>query len=145
MKQLHILILLPAFLIGCSTYSKKQCQEMDWYVEGKKAALQGYTPKQGKTHFIDKCQEDQGVAIDYPEFERGFSAGLKKLCTPEGLKELEDKDIKYQRTCEAHEDLLKFQKTRTSDLEEKVHNLELENSRLKTENEKLKANACKEE
>src|SRR5262249_49926059 len=134
MKTKYLSMLLPIFILGCSTYSKNDCQQMDWYVEGKKAALEGYTPKQGKTHYIDKCQEDQHVAIDVVDFERGFTSGLSKLCTPEGLKDLKSRGIKYQGTCEAHEDAQNFKKTRTIELEDKVQELEAEVSRLKGEN-----------
>ena len=112
---------------------------MDWYLEGKKAALEGYTRKQGKTHLVDKCQENQGVAVDFVDFERGFASGLNKLCTPEGLKALAAKDIKYQRTCESHEDSQHAQKTGTTELEDKIKDLESEISRLKAENATLAA------
>lgn len=140
MKRFNILILMPmSFLLGCSTYSKKDCLDMDWYVEGKKAALDGYTAKQGKTLFVDKCQEDQKVTVDWVDFDRGFSSGLIKLCTPEGLKALEERDVKYQGTCETLDDELSHKKTRTSELESKNRKLEAEISRLNMVNDKLAA------
>ena len=126
MKHVFILVLLPSFVLGCSTYSKSECKEMD-------AALNGFTPKQGKTHLIDKCQEDKGVAVDFVDYERGFKSGLAKLCTPEGLKALESKGIKYQRTCESYEDSMNAQETRTGELERKIRELEMEVSRLKAQ------------
>jgi len=145
MKQLRIfIILLSAFAAGCGTYSKKQCREMDWYVQGKKSALDGFTPKQGKTHFIDKCQEDHGVAVDVVDFDRGFTSGLNKLCTPEGLEELKDKGVKYQRTCDSHQDSLSSTQTRTAELEAKILKLEAEITRLKKDNERLGTEQCPE-
>lgn len=142
-KHLPVLALV-LFVTGCGTYSKKECQEMDWYVQGKKSALDGFTPKQGKTHFIDKCQEDHGVAIDPVDFDRGFKSGLNKLCNPEGLEVLASKGIKYQQTCETHEDSLSNEKTRAGELESKIQKLEAEISRLKAENERLATEPCPE-
>ena len=104
-------------------------------MEGKKAALDGYIPKQGKTLFIDKCREEKGVAMDTVEFDRGFASGLTKLCTPEGREKLEERGLKYQGTCEMHEDNLNLKKSRTIELEAEV-------SRLKAEIESLKSREC---
>jgi predicted RNase H-like nuclease (RuvC/YqgF family) len=132
-----LLLVFPMVFVGCATYSKKQCQEMDWYVEGKRAALDGYTLKQGKSHFIDKCQENQGVTMSVKEFEKGFAVGLDKLCTPEGLENLKSRDIKYQRTCDVREESMNYEKSHEMELEEKIQKLETENSHLKEENTKL--------
>lgn len=112
---------------------------MDYYLEGKKAALDGFTLKQGKTHLIDKCGENKGVSVDFVDFERGFTSGLNKLCTPEGRRALADRDIKYQGTCENHADAQEQTKTRAMELEEKVQSLQAEVARLKSENAKLAA------
>lgn len=132
MKRLPTSLLLSTlFLVGCATYSKRQCEEMDWYREGRTAALNGLTRKEGKTPFIDKCQEDQGVAVDVVAFDRGFANGLNKLCTPEGREALAAKGIKYQETCESHDDAVNLEQNRKSELQERVNELEEEVARLK--------------
>src|SRR5690349_15022586 len=100
----YLIALLPVLVVGCSTYSKRQCQEMDWYREGKNSAVAGITRKQAKTPFVDKCQEDHGVAVDFVEFDRGFAVGLNQVCTPEGLKRFKEKGIRFNETCEGHFD-----------------------------------------
>jgi len=126
---------------------------MDWYHQGMVAATEGYTLKQGKTPFIDKCQEDQGIAMDSVAFERGFKAGLNKICTPEGLKALADKGIKYQETCENDDDSPLRQvpsqesvlKTKIGELEEEVARLKTQNSELEAELTAVKAKPCSKE
>src|SRR5258708_5396886 len=97
---------------------------MDWYREGRTAALNGYTLKEGKTPYIDKCQEDLGVAMDNVGFERGFNAGLNELCTPEGIQALKAKG-KYQETCKNGDEAPMVQSpSRETELKERVADLE---------------------
>lgn len=134
-------IFAPTFLLGCSTYSKRQCQEMDWYREGRKSALNGDIPKQAKTFFIDKCQVDHGVAVEYVSFERGFASGLDQLCSPESLEARAAQGLKYPPACESHEDARVLQKTKVTELQDRIKELEAEVARLKAENAKLTAEA----
>lgn len=114
---------------------------MDWYIEGKKTALEGYTRKQGRAHYVDKCQENKGVVFDAVDFERGFKRGLVQLCTPEGRKNMDSQGIKYQNTCDSHEESQDFEKNRSAELESENSRLKRENARLLTEIETLKSQA----
>jgi hypothetical protein len=135
-------VLLPA----CSSLSKTECREMDWFRQGQTAASGGQTLRQAKTYFVGKCQEDHGVPINAVEFERGFKSGLNLICTPEGLESLAAKGVKYQDTCETfnpHSDREpSFEEKKLSkqikDLEREILKLKNEISDLKTENSVLK-------
>lgn len=119
---------------------------MDWYHEGQVAALNGFNMKQGKTPFIDKCQEDHGVAIDNVDFERGFKSGLNKLCSPEGFKALAAKGAKYQEICQNDEEAQAIMNPSPEQvLKNRVEHLESEIARLKKENVNLEAevDSCK--
>lgn len=139
MKPHFVLIFPPILLAGCSTFSKSECRDMDWFREGRKAALEGHTPKQAKTFFIDKCHEEHGVPMDNVDFERGYNNGLNQVCTAEGLEAFAAKGIQFRETCETFDDSKNLQKTEVSELKDRIRELEAEVQRLKAENEKLSA------
>jgi hypothetical protein len=112
---------------------------MDWFRQGQIAATSGSSLRKARTYFVGKCQEDHGVAIDSVAFGRGFKSGLNLMCTPEGLKELAAKGIKYQDTCENLSESSPVEAAvREKELADKVRDLEKEVSRLTRENLELK-------
>lgn len=152
--KIAVLLLVSFGLLSCATYSKSECQKMNWYVEGQKAAMQGYGLKQAKTPFVDKCQEDQGVSVDSVDFERGYKSGITKLCAG-GPKVLEARGANFQELCRNDDDGQsvvnpspeQLLKTRIEKLEGEVTRLKKDNAELQTEVDACKARllSCKPE
>jgi hypothetical protein len=74
---LSLLILLT--LSGCSTLSKKECLQGDWYGIGLNDGINGYGQERMDEH-RESCAE-HGQSVDHAAYQRGRSEGLKQFCT----------------------------------------------------------------
>lgn len=121
-------------LSACSTYSKKQCESMNWKAEGYKSALRGETAQEGYDYFVGTCGKDHGIKPTAEEFKLGYKDGLAAFCTPEAMLQFAQRGGVYRNICPAvaQEELTKnYQSGRLKFLENKVSELESEVSRLK--------------
>jgi hypothetical protein len=135
MKKMIILQAL-LFTAGCSTYSKKECQQMDWRNQGVKYAMEGRTLDQGRSHFHETCERDHEIAFDVQSFESGYQDGLKNFCSPDNGARFGAKGGVYAGICPADSEpqfLAKYHSGREGYLEKKVHELKEENARLSRE------------
>ncbi len=127
------LLILSAFLLSCSTYSKSQCENFDWQEEGHSFALKGKTQKMGLSHFNRACQRKHGIQPNLKQFKVGHKAGVKDFCTPENALGYGLEGGEYHGLCKGKNEkkLLKtyvkgvhvFYKSRVSQLEFEVSNL----------------------
>lgn len=127
------LILTSLFwgLSACSTYSKRQCQEMNWEAQGVQTAMKGEYLAQGLDHFHKVCLVENGIKPDEQGLRRGYDIGLKQFCTPEFAYSL--RGGRYSGVCPAEAEQAikpKLQDGRMSFLERKVVELESEVSSL---------------
>lgn len=74
------LILIVIFLLNsCSSLSREQCLNQDWFRLGESDALRGKDePETG--NYRRECSQ-HGLQIKSMEYLKGFEAGLKKHCT----------------------------------------------------------------
>ena len=77
----HLLLLLPALLVGCAVISEDECRAGLWYERGQQDGARG----RNQTLVYDiaeKCQE-YGVRVDSEAWMRGHEEGVEQFCTPE--------------------------------------------------------------
>ena len=71
---------LILFTLGCSSLSKEQCSNIDWYKTGVEDANRGYTIPRLE-NYQSQCLE-HGVKVKEESYLSGFEEGLKTYCTP---------------------------------------------------------------
>lgn len=150
MKGLWLLVLLcPLLFASCSTYTKKECVEMNWFEGGKKFALSGQSKSQANVHFTQACQQEKGVAIDMTQLDSGFEAGLVEFCQPEKARQFGSSGGVYRGTCDNHtkakEFLALYNEGRISFLEKEVLALQSEVSSLRSQIEQLQGKLWQKE
>jgi outer membrane murein-binding lipoprotein Lpp len=138
-----ILIVAVLGLAGCSTFSKEQCEKMDWKSQGFASANKGDTFGEGMAYYGHKCGEEHAVQVDSQRFKQGYEEGLKVFCIPENGYDAGNRGITYKGTCSQNSEdkfLSKyltgnaaFMKRRVTELEGQVRSLESEVSTLKSE------------
>ncbi|MFT6633549.1 MAG: hypothetical protein ACJAS4_003520 [Bacteriovoracaceae bacterium] len=85
-----ILIYIAIFIAnGCSTLSKNECENRNWFNLGKSDAMNGEVEPKTAEYRRD-CSE-YGLQIKSMDYLKGFENGLKKYCTyNNGLNRGED-------------------------------------------------------
>lgn len=87
MKKIFQGFLLLSFLglTSCSSYFiRKECEKLNWFEQGKKAALAGAFPASDST--VQKCRKAE-ADIDEGALDRGFKAGRENYCSVGGAFE----------------------------------------------------------
>lgn len=128
MKTFKILFVC-FFLQACSTYSKRQCIDMDWQQAASLQALDGKTLDAINRHFNKECLDEYGVQVDEVKIQTGYAEGVKALCTYRGGLDLGTKALPYNRTCSPETETSFMQGYQTGSinfLSERVYNLEQE-------------------
>lgn len=77
--QVAFIVMLLSVLAGCSTLSKKECLEGDWYKQGHRDGSRGYKAKRVASH--QKSCTKHGKPINLSEYRRGRKDGLLRFCT----------------------------------------------------------------
>ncbi|MGE0633165.1 MAG: DUF2799 domain-containing protein [Pseudobdellovibrionaceae bacterium] len=124
-----------AFLSACSTFSKKECETMNWGQKGYESALKGEaSAREALTYYDDKCKDEHGVEPQRDSFSIGYNDGLKVFCTPEYAKRFGSEGGVYKGHCpkdpqtnlEQHysSGRLQFLEIRVKKLEQEVHDLQ---------------------
>lgn len=97
--KLLILILPALVLAGCSSISRNDCVQTNWYKVGYDGALQGKQASSVKQPWELSCTKNHGIKINGAEFNKGYSAGLDELCTEPGGMRLGRSGGTYERVC----------------------------------------------
>ena len=97
MKMINLLLMLS--LVGCSTFSKKQCQSFDWKNEGYQMALEGLTEGETVEFFRQKCQLKHEVTTDNKALKKGYAEGIQVFCRPNLARRFGSKGGYYRGSC----------------------------------------------
>jgi len=119
-------IIFLGALSSCATFSREECERMDWTLQGRQTALNGKT-------------------LDQAAFKTGFDSGLKTFCTSEFSYRFALKGGEYQGTCpQVVEAKLteKYKSGRLLYLEKRVEELTAENQGLDSEVTRLRMQSC---
>jgi hypothetical protein len=153
MTKLGFLIFsLTIFLTACHTFSRKECEEMDWAKQGMNFALQGKSKTEGEMYFTRECR---GIPMDPTAFRKGYDEGLKTFCTPGYIHGFAAKGGEFRHTCpedqvtekfrsQYHSGREKFLDQRVRELESDLAHAEGQISSLESEVSQLRGdlNAC---
>lgn len=140
-KPLTVAVVL-ILATGCSTFSRKECESMNWSAKGHQSALSGETVDEGIAYFKNACGVEHRIEPDMKAYQAGYAEGLKEFCTPEASAQFARRGGRYQGTCpEAqHEKVVtSFNSGRVDYLEKKVKNLESKVSSLESDNDRLRS------
>ncbi|OQW54430.1 MAG: hypothetical protein A4S09_06005 [Proteobacteria bacterium SG_bin7] len=94
------LILLIPFSLACSTLSKEECAQGDWYNIGLRDGQHGYTPNRISEHA--KACAEYGSRPDNAVYSKGHTEGLKTYCTPENGYQVGLQGQIYHQVCPAN-------------------------------------------
>lgn len=127
-------LLTAAFsFVGCSTYSKRDCQNMDWFQAGQKFAMNGKTLQDSQEHYAKECSAQHEISVDQEKLKLGYESGLKVFCSESYSYEFAKSGGVYLGTCpKSIEDTMLpgLKNGRIQYLENKVAMLESEKSSL---------------
>jgi hypothetical protein len=149
MKKILLCALLLS-LSACTTFTKKQCEEMNWEAKGYSSAFDGDTPGEGVKYYDRNCRAEHGVPVNAELFAKGYGKGLEAFCSADHIRIFAEKGGVYKGTCPEkvmtvgfvtqyqngrEQYLLKRISTlesRISDLESTIHSQDSEISSLKS-------------
>lgn len=158
MMKISILFGLLMLTLGCSTYSKRQCQNFNWEMIGRDKAIRGDTLESSLAHYQKACGEHK-ISVSEEQFQKGYQSGIQILCSSEGGQNLGRTGFTYKGTCPKNleDSFLKgyttgkveYMSRRIDELERKVKDLESEVSskdreisNLESEVSSLKHKSC---
>lgn len=96
----NLFILLPALVLtSCATFSKSDCEQMDWRARGRETALEGEPLYTTANKFDRQCQAKHGVPTNRLELEAGFKAGAQEFCEPDRLRRWIADGHEYKGIC----------------------------------------------
>lgn len=98
-SNLFLLLFIP-FGLACSTLSKEECAQGDWYNIGLRDGQRGHSPTRVAEHA--KACAEFGTRPDNAVYTRGHSDGLKTYCTPENGYQVGLNGEVYQQVCPAN-------------------------------------------
>lgn len=90
-----------AFLAGCATLSKSQCQTGDWQQIGFGDGASGATSSRFADH-QEACSE-HGITVDRAQYMQGYNRGLQQYCTPAKAAEVGIAGRSYKNVCQGQE------------------------------------------
>ena len=120
------LLVFLSLLSGCGTFSRHECEQMDWARKGRETAMRGQTLNQAEHYYETECHERNDVAVDQKSFGEGYNEGLKQFCSPEYVRQFAQNGGVYQNTCSQMGDdkiIEKFRGGRIQYLEKQVADL----------------------
>ncbi len=126
--------LILGTLVGCSTYSKKQCEQMDLNQKGYELGQNGESGVDVTlAHLKSECEAEHGVVIDRDKIKNGYDKGLRFYCTKEGAIRAGGLGLNYKGVCPDEKIFLEnFSASRLVFLETKVRELTNQNEELKS-------------
>lgn len=128
---------------GCSTFSRNQCLNMDWYQIGYNEGFMGEN-KLDQTHkyYANTCGKDHEIMPNKETMTNGYKAGLAQFCSESGGKRAGSTGIAYRNVCgpdKEKEFMKSYAPARTAWLEENYPKLQARNKELQEENENLQS------
>jgi Protein of unknown function (DUF2799) len=120
-------------LSSCSTFSKSDCESMNWQNEGYKAGSNGETAGQQAKFFQKECTVEHQVPVNIEKFSKGYEQGLKSYCSTSNLYQKGLNGDSYSGVCKKSEIAASYSNGRTQFLEKKVIEQEEAIQRLKSE------------
>ena len=93
------LIVMTVLVVGCSTFSKKQCQNFNWKTEGYQMAIEGLTEVETLELFRNKCELKHEVSADKEALKKGFAEGIQVFCRPSLARRFGSKGGYYRGSC----------------------------------------------
>jgi hypothetical protein len=134
----NIILIAASFfiLVGCSSLSKEDCEQMNWQSAGKETALKGESLNSKKLYFEKECAIDNSVKVDSQKLSTGYNEGLNLFCKPDAIYDYGKNGSEYIGICEKFNNSLlteKYKDGRIHFLEKKVSQLEGQNSTLESE------------
>jgi len=136
LKTFVISILSLVSLVACSTFSKKECLNMNWAQQGHQTAMNGETEGMGQTFYQKTCTQEWGVPVNETAFSAGYKDGIEQFCTPENAMDFAMRGGTYRKICpKAQEEkfLPQFKTGQLVYLSNRVQELESQVSSLKSE------------
>lgn len=94
-----ILLLSILTFSSCATFSRSECEKLDWRNYGRQTALEGETLFSIQNKFEKDCHARHGVPVNQAELEAGFKAGTQEFCSPDSLRNYVAKGGEYRGTC----------------------------------------------
>jgi len=145
MAKILLLVLVLVSLIGCSSLSKRNCEEGNWKTLGVEDGKNGTKLAKIDT-YIKECKS-YGLTVDESAYKAGRDEGLKIFCQPEHGFLIGKLSQEYPRVCPGHLEaafLQKYQlgrqiaqqKYELSLMHGRITSLEGEIDRSQDENEK---------
>lgn len=123
------LVSFTGLIGGCTTFTERDCRQMDWSMQGRLSALRGQTDHQGLLYYDQECGQTHGVFPDQKLFRAGFTEGLKEFCRPGFVHQFASGGGVYLGTCPADSEsaiLTHYNSGRTVYLERRVNELDLQ-------------------
>jgi hypothetical protein len=81
MIKLFSILIFALLISGCSTMSKEECRQADWYLKGVEDANQGYALDRVVEH--GKACARTNIVPDMKEYREGHAKGARLYCVPE--------------------------------------------------------------
>lgn len=135
-------------LSGCASYSKRDCEQINWNEKAYEHALSGMTKDDSLSKVYSQCTRPYNITPDFDAFSKGFEKGTKDFCAPDSAFEFGKNGKIYKKTCpkeleskfiESYTTGLNVYLTqRVDDLSSDYDELKNEIQQLKQENDKLK-------
>ena len=135
-KASVILLFSLVSLVACSTFSKKECLNMNWGQKGHQTAMNGETEQMGQTFYQKECTKEWGVPVNVTAFSAGYKDGIDLFCTPENAMDFAMRGGTYRQNCpKAQEEkfLPEFKTGQLVYLSNRVQELESQVNSLRSE------------
>lgn len=139
-------------ITACSTFSKKECESMDWYQSGFTSARQGDTVGDGLAYYQRKCTDEHGIAVNGQRFQEGYDKGLQYFCTEGEARLFGQTGKQYRGTCPKDKESaftknydsgrMDYLIQRVKNLEQEISNLESQISYKDSEISALRSQVC---
>ncbi len=145
MNRVLILICLlinSMMMVACSTFSREQCQKMDWSFEGYNRARDGDSAEPGIGYYKKECDQEHGIKVNEQLYNEGYQRGLNAFCTKEGGFSYARHGGHYRGTCPKEKEsefLSRFTEGRLIFLEDRLRDLEHENKGLRDDVDSLRS------
>ena len=78
--RLLTLTIVAILFSGCSMFTRRSCEKVNWFERGQSLALKGQYPQSDAQ--LKECRRVK-AEIDEGELDRGFKRGRELYCTPE--------------------------------------------------------------
>lgn len=135
--RIFLALTLAMFSLGCSTYSKTQCDDFNWQDIGYNSALRGELNNEMPIHYGRECTEEHQVRVNQDQFLAGYNKGLAVVCSAEGGRSLGKMGKAYKGICPKEEEeafMKSYESGRVDFLANRVEELELKVRRLDSDN-----------